>query len=126
MATGSIVSAKRIARSSDSWAVDFVLPDAPRIRHLVVVDVGTGSALLYEPVQNSGPARVGEILESTFKRLGPPAAILTDAGGEFSDVRFRSLLASFGVQHVVASFADRFSQSAVERFVRSKSKGKIT
>jgi Integrase core domain len=124
MMMSSAFSAKRSARSNDSWVVDFVVPDAPRIMHLIVVDAGARSALLFEPVQNSGPARVGEILESAFERLGPPAKIVTDKAEEFSDDSFRSLLASFGVQHVVASFVDRLSKDSVLRLVRSNPKAK--
>ena len=119
--------AKSSARNSDSWVVDIVVPDAQRIRHLVVLDAGTKSALLYEPVQNSGPAQLAEILESAFKRLGPPAEIVTNKSVEFSHDRFRSLLAAYDVQHVITiSFADRRFQSANLRLVRSKSKGKNT
>jgi hypothetical protein len=120
-------SAKSSARNSDSWVVDIVVPDAQRIRHLVVLDAGTPGALLYEPVQNSGPAQVGEILENAFKRLGPPAEIVTNKSVEFSHDSFRSLLAAYGVPHVITtSFADRRFQSAILRLVRSKSKGKNT
>jgi transposase InsO family protein len=125
-------SAKRSVRNNDSWVIDIVVPDAQRIRHLVVLDAGTTSALLYEPIQNSGPAQVGEILESAFKRLGPPAQIVTDKSVEFCHDSFRSLLAAYGVQHVITSFAERTSfadrrfQSAILRLVRSKSKGKNT
>ena len=94
------------------------MQDAPRIRHLIVLDAGTTGALLYEPVQNSGRAQVGQIIESAFKRLGPPSKIVTDEAEEFSDDSFRSLLAAYGVQHV-----DRLSQAAILRLVSSKSKG---
>ena len=118
-------SAKTSTRSNDSWVIDIVVPDAQRIRHLVVLDAGTTSALFYEPIQNSGPAQVGEILESAFKRLGPPAQIVTDDYVEFYHDSFRSLLAAYGVQQVITtSFANRRFQSAILRLVRSKSKCK--
>ena len=119
-------SAKRSARNNDSWVIDIVVPDAQRIRHLVVLDAGTTSALLYEPVQNSGRAQVGEILESAFKRLGPPAQIVTDKSVEFCPDSFRSLLTAYGVEHVSTPFVDRRFQSAILRLVRSKPEGKNT
>jgi hypothetical protein len=91
---GSVSSANRSARSNGAWVVDIVMPDAPKIRHLIVVEAGAGSELLYEPIQNSEPTRVGELLESAFKRLAPPAKIVTDGSREFSDDRFRLLLAA--------------------------------
>jgi hypothetical protein len=112
-------SAKTSTRSNDSWVIDIVV-DAQRIRHLVVL-----GALLYEPLANSGPAQVSEILESAFKRLGPPAQIVTDDYVEFYHDSFRSLLAAYGVQQVITtSFANRRFQSAILRLVRSKSKCK--
>jgi transposase InsO family protein len=119
-------SAKRRARNNDSWVIDIVVPDAQRIRHLVVLDAGTTSALFYEPIQNSGPAQVGEILESAFKRLGPPAQIATDKSVEFCHDSFRSLLTAYGVEHVSTPFVDRRFQSAILRLVRSKPEGKNT
>jgi hypothetical protein len=119
-------SAKRSAGNNDSWVIDIVVPDAQRIGHLVVLDAGTTSALLYEPIQNSGPAQVGEILESAFKRLGLPAQIVTDKSVEFCHDSFRSLLTADGVEHVSTSFVDRRFQSAILRLVRIKSKGKNT
>jgi transposase InsO family protein len=119
-------SAKRSGRNNDSWIVDIVVPDAQRIRHLVVLDAGTTGALLYEPVQNSGRAQVGQIIESAFKRLGPPAQIVTDQSVEFFHDSFRSLLTAYGVEHVSTPFVDRRFQSAILRLVRSKSKGKNT
>jgi hypothetical protein len=80
------------------------------------------SALLSEPARTF--AQVNAILERAFKRLGPPAEITTDGAEEFPDDSFRKLLASFGVRHIVRT--DTLNQGPVERFVRSKSKGKTT
>jgi hypothetical protein len=107
-----------------AWAVDLIMQGAPPVRHLVVVDASKKSALLNEPAPTF--AQVNAILDRAFKRLGPPAEIMTDGAVEYSDDSFRKLFASFGVRHIVASFAEPLIQGAVERHARSKSKGKIT
>jgi hypothetical protein len=112
-------------QKGNAWVVDIidlVVPGAPPVRHLVIVDASTRSPLLSEPVQNF--AHVNAMLERTFKKLGVPTEITTDRALEFSDDGFQNLLASFRVHHVLS--ADTLTQGAVERLVRSQSKGKIT
>jgi hypothetical protein len=115
-------SVERADRQKGAWAVELIMLGAPPVQHLVVVEASKKGALLSEPVRTF--AQINAVLERAFKRLGPPAEIITDGDMEFSDDGFQKLLASFGVQHVVS--ADTLTQGAVERFARSKSKGKIT
>src|ERR1700719_315052 len=97
-----------------AWAIDLIMRGAPPVRHLVVVDASKKRALLSEPARTF--TQVNVILERAFKRLGPPEEITTDGALEFHNDSFQKLLASFGVRHVVASFADPLTKGAVERY----------
>jgi hypothetical protein len=119
----SIVGVKRSSShigSGDSWTIDIAVLGNPRTRHLVVVENGAHELLVCEPVPTADISGVSAMVERTFKKLDAPAEIVTDAALDFlSENTFRSLLASFGVRHVVAPFTDRLSNDAALRLCRN-------
>jgi len=113
------VSSVEANRQRD-WAIDLIRQGTPPVQHLIVVDVSKKGALLNEPVRTFDQLKV--VLERLFKRLGPPAKIMTDGDVQYTDDGFQQLLESFGVRQIVHT--DVLYKGPVERFVRSKSNGK--
>jgi hypothetical protein len=92
--------ASGMKKTNAAWSVDiFKLGNT---FELFIVDKGSRQIIVRSPVELADASSVSNILGEAFRSFGVPTELETTAAKFFTSARFRDLMHTWGVDHIVA------------------------